>query len=55
MKKQIVRTLSLDDEVVKLAEPIYIDVKGKQFQVLTRVIVELNNQVKKLKEELNAN
>lgn len=50
MEKRIIRTLHLDNDTVNLAEPVYIDVEGSQMKVLMRVVVELNNKIKELKE-----
>lgn len=54
MKKQIIRKLCLNNDIIDLIEPIYINVKGNNVQVLARVIRELNDKLKELKEQLNA-
>lgn len=54
MEKQIIRTLHFNNETVNFVEPVYIDVHGNQMRVLMRIVVELNNKVKELKEQLDA-
>ena len=54
MEKQIIRTLRLDNDIITLAEPVYIDTKANQVKILMRVVIELNNKIKELKEQLDA-